>query len=77
MFFTYTKNLSIIIDLAMAQSATYNLDFYQPRNPKASAYYRWMFLTDGSFRTALGFILEDREKNIQYEVLKMLKKKAK
>jgi len=43
MFFTYTKNLSIIIDLAMAQSATYNLDFYQPRNPKASAYYRWMF----------------------------------
>jgi len=35
------------------------------------------FLTDGSFRTALGFILEDREKNIQYEVLKMLKKKGK
>ncbi len=35
------------------------------------------FLDDGSFRTALGFILEDLEEIFQYEVLKMLKKEGK
>jgi len=30
----------IIFDFDMAQSTTYNLDVYQPRNPKASAYYK-------------------------------------
>jgi hypothetical protein len=30
----------IFFDFAMAQSTTYNYDVYQPRNPKASAYYK-------------------------------------
>ena len=30
----------IFFDFPMAQSTTYNYDVYQPRNPKASAYYK-------------------------------------
>ncbi len=41
-FLTPNANDKFIIffDFAMAQSTTYNYDVYQPRNPKASAYYK-------------------------------------
>ncbi len=34
------EKFTILNGVAMALSATYNLDVYQPRNPKASAYYK-------------------------------------
>ncbi len=36
----YTKNLFSLSAFAMAHSKTYDLDVYQPRNPKASEYYK-------------------------------------
>ena len=34
--------MQTIIGFAMARSTTYNLDIYQQRNPKASAYYKYV-----------------------------------
>lgn len=50
----------------MAQPATHDLDIYQPYNPKASAYYKYV---ENHFK--------DLEEIFQYEALKMLKKEGK
>lgn len=38
--FGMSKDFTTINGFAMAQTATHNFDVYQPRNPKASAYYK-------------------------------------
>ncbi|SMD02343.1 hypothetical protein SAMN02746065_12217 [Desulfocicer vacuolatum DSM 3385] len=57
------KDFTTINGFAMAQVTTYNLDVYQPRNPKASAYYQCVEnpfeelerAWDGMYASRLGF----------------------
>ena len=61
--FDTPKNFSTIIGFPMAQPATHNFDVYQPRNPKASAYYKCVEnhfeelerMWDGMYASRLGF----------------------
>ena len=61
--FGISKNFITITGFAMALSTTYNFDVYQPRNPKASAYYQCVQnhfeelerMWDGMYASRLGF----------------------